>query len=57
MPVRRQMLGLDAGLVSGLDTRLRLMPGLGAGLSRRYRFSVAGRRPVGGVRSDIRVWG
>ena len=43
--------------MSGLDARLKLMPGLGAGLRYRRGFSVAGRRSVGGTRLDIRVWG
>ncbi len=49
------MLGLDAGLVSGLGVGLRLMPDLDVGLGRRRGFSVAGRRPIGGARLDIRV--
>ncbi len=51
------MLNLDAGLVSDLDIRLGLMPGLDTELRRGRGFSIAGRRPVGGARSDIRVWG
>ncbi len=51
------MLGLDAGLVSGLGVGLGLMPGLGAGLGYGREFSVAGRRPIGGAWSGIRVWG
>jgi len=43
--------------MSNLGVRLGLMPGLGVGLEYGRGFSVVGRRPVGGVRSDIRVWG
>ena len=50
------MLGLDVGLVSSLDVGLGLIPGLDAGLGYKHRFSIANRRPIGGVRSDIRVW-
>ena len=47
MPVRRQILDLDVGLVSDLSIGLGLMLGLGAGLGRRYRFLVVGCRPIG----------
>ncbi len=49
------MLGLDIGLVSGLDVGLRLILDLDVGLRYGRRFSVAGCRSVGGVRSGIRV--
>ena len=49
------MLDLDIRLVSDLGTGLRLIPGLDAELGHRRGFSVAGRRPIGGIRSDIRV--
>ena len=57
MPVRRRMLDLDIKLVLGLGVRLGLMSDLGARLGYRCGFSVVGRRPVGGVQSDIWVWG
>src|SRR6266566_2210741 len=49
------MLDLDAGLMSDLGVGLGLMPGLGIRLGHRRGFSVAGRQPVGGARSDIRI--
>ena len=49
------MLNLDIGLISDLDAGLGLMPGLDAGLGHGRGFSVAGRRPIGGARLDIRV--
>ena len=49
------MLDLDARLISGLDIRLGLIPGLDVGLGYKRGFSVAGRRSVGRIQSDIRV--
>ncbi len=49
------MLGLDAGLISDLDIGLGLISSLNVGLGRRRGFSVADRRPIGKVQSDIRV--
>ena len=49
------MLGLDVGLMSDLSIELGLIPGLDIGLRHRRGFSVVSRRPIGGIRSDIRV--
>jgi len=51
------MLNLDVGLVSDLGVGLGLMLDLGVGLGYGRRFSIASRRPIGGIQSNIRVWG